>query len=88
MVLPGASVLIKGQKPDIPLVAAQIWVSFWASQDSKNPLLTPTHESIITSNLFSVVLLSCSLRLSWRARKKSIWEDGTRKPVEFRHSFV
>lgn len=66
MVFPGE----KDRKAGIPLVAAQIWV-FTAkcavcpsgtSLNSRNHLWTPTHGSVITINLFSVVLLSCSLR--------------------------
>lgn len=96
MVLPGE----KDRKAGIPLVAAQIWV-FTAkgavcpsgtSLNSRNHLLTPTHGSIIRNNLFSVVLLSCSLRKKqwwkWRERKKSIWEDGTGKAVGLRQGFV
>lgn len=69
MVLPGASILKKDERLTFPWwqhrfgCLQQSVLSFWTgtSLNSKNHLLTPTRESFIRSNLFSVVLFSCSL---------------------------
>lgn len=69
VVLPGASILKKDKRLTFPWwqhrfgCLQQGVLSFWTGTplNSKNHLLTPTCESFIRSNLYSVVLFSCSL---------------------------